>query len=453
MPPGESIAAWLASLPPEEREAQLRELAPTEAERAALEYSWAFWARPDQLAPEGDWSTWLCLAGRGWGKTRTGAEWVRGEVENGARRFALVGRTTADVRDVMVEGESGLLATSPPWNRPTWVASKRRLTWPNGAIATTYSADKPDQLRGPQHDRAWCDELAAWRYQAETWANLQMGLRLGDRPRACVTTTPRSTKLVKELRDDPSTRLATGTTYDNSGNLPRAYLEAILRRYEGTRIGMQELLARVLDDTPGALWTRALLEACRLTSKQAPKPKDLRRIVVAVDPQVADPTKKPDDEEGCETGIVVVGLGALDKAYLLEDLSGQYAPAEWAKRVADAYALWQADLVVAEANNGGALVESNLRGHDDAKNLPVKLVHASRGKRARAEPVSTLYEQKRVLHVGAFPELEDQLCTWDASSSARSPDRLDALVWGVTELMLDSLAPDDLHVDRLRLRR
>ena len=386
------------------------------------------------------------MAGRGWGKTRTGAEWVRAEEAAGARRFALVGRTAADVRDVMVEGESGLLAISPPWNRPTWVPSKRRLTWPSGAIATTYSADKPDQLRGPQHDRAWCDELAAWRYP-EAWANLQMGLRLGDRPRACVTTTPRPTKIIKQLRDDSSTRLSTGTTYDNAGNLPRAFIDAILRRYEGTRIGLQELLARVLDDTPGALWTRALIEASRLTAKQAPKPADLRRIVVAVDPQTADPTKRREDEEqGCETGIVIVGLGALDKAYVLEDLSGQYAPAEWAERVADAYALWKADLIVAEANNGGALVEANLRGHEKGRHLPVKLVHASRGKRARAEPVSTLYEQKRVLHVGAFAELEDQLCTWDASSGAASPDRLDALVWGVTELMLGEFcdsAPDD----------
>lgn len=449
-----STADWVRSLPPELKESFLRRVAPTPTERGLLLYDWSFWGRPDQHEPPGRWNTWLILSGRGWGKSRTGAEWVRRQVEHGrCKRLALVARTAADVRDVVVEGESGILAISPPWNRPEWEPSKRRLTWPNGAIATTFSADEPDALRGPQHDGAWCDELAAWRYP-EAFDMLQMGLRLGRRPRIVVTTTPRPVKLVKELLADPTTFRTRGSTYDNAGNLAATFLRQILRKYEGTRLGRQELHAEVLDDTPGALWKRDQLEALRLRFNKHPT--EFLRVVVAVDPATST------GEGSNETGIVVVGLGLDGEGYVLEDASGTYSPAEWGARVVEVYRRWEADRVVAEANQGGNLVESNLRVavlKDEAgrvlargEHLPISMVHASKGKRARAEPVSALYEQGRVHHVGAFPELEDQLCGWNATSGEASPDRLDALVWGFTALMLGTLVHDTRDDDYLDLQ-
>lgn len=392
----------------------------------ALAYDWVgTWARPNQLPPPGAWSTWLVLAGRGYGKSRLGAEFIRAEVEAGrARRVALVGRSAADVRDVMIEGESGILACSPPWCRPLYEPSKRRLSWPSGAVATAYSADEPDQLRGPQHDLAWADELAAWSYP-DAWDQLQMGLRLGAHPRQVVTTTPRPTPIIRRLLADASTTTTRGSTYDNAANLAPSFLAEVRRRYDGTRLGRQELYAEILDDTPGALWTRDRIEASRV--RVAPV---LRRVVVAIDPAVSA------DEGSDETGIVVAGIDAEGHAFVLADRSGRMSPDAWARAARDARKDHQADRIVAEANQGGAMVELTIRTVDPL--APVRLVHASRGKQARAEPVAALYEQGRVHHVGCLPQLEDQLCTWVPGQSAASPDRLDALVWALTDLVLDA---------------
>lgn len=404
---------------PKKTKKLLASLKPEECEE--LLHWWELWARPEQLAPAGEWRTWLIQAGRGWGKTRSGAEWVNGRARLGKRRIHLVGRTAADVRDVMIEGESGILACSPTSFRPLYQPSKRRLTWPNGAIATTFSADEPDQLRGPQCTDAWADELAAWQYD-DAWDQLQFGLRLGDDPRCAVTTTPRPTKIVRDLIADENTRVTRGRTKDNRANLAPAFLEKILKKYEGTRLGEQELEGRVLADTPGALWTNALLEGLRV--RVAPT---LIRIVVAVDP--ATTAKKGSDE----TGIIVIGLGVDGHLYVLEDGSGIYKPHEWASKVLALLDTWEADLIIGESNNGGDLVESNITTM--RPNAPVKLVWASRGKRVRAEPVSTRYEKGEVHHVGSLPKLEDEQTTWDSTNpDAPSPGRVDALVWGATEL-------------------
>ena len=425
----------------------LAQLSPEEQE--ALPYTWKLWARPEQLAPAGDWRTWLVLAGRGFGKTRTGAEFVRDQVLSGRWRFPhLVARTAADVRDVMVEGESGLLAVHPPDQRPKYEPSKRRLTWPNGAVGVTFTAEKPDALRGPQCDGAWADELASWQYP-DAWDQLQFGLRLGRDPRVIVTTTPRPVRLIRNLIADPTTRVTGGSTYENRANLAKAFLEAIIKRFEGTRQGDQELLAKVLDGVPGALWERTQLEADRV--RVAP---ELRRIVIAVDPAVSS-------NEGSDlTGIIVVGLATNEHAYVLADFSGRYSPLGWGRVIASAFERYEADMVVGEVNQGGDLVKANLRAV--APGLPFKAVHASRGKAIRAEPASALYEQHRVHHVqfvDMVPEvdpetdqvvwraarvddvhladLEDQLCSFtpDLDRSTGSPDRADALVYGLRELI------------------
>lgn len=420
-----SLAASLASRPPTERDQILAGL--TADELLALEYDWQFWARPNQLPPDGDWTVWMRMAGRGEGKTRSGAEWVRDQIEAGnAQRVALVAPTAADARDVMVEGESGLLAISPDWNRPLYEPSKRRLTWPNGAIATLYSADEPERLRGPQHDAAWADELGAWRYP-EAWDQLMFGLRLGQRPRVVVTTTPKPTKLIRDLLTRPDCIVSRGRTSDNRANLAPAFLDTVVRRYQGTRLGRQELEGELLDDVPGALWTRDLIERNRITADKRPA---LRRVVVAIDPAVSS------DEDADETGIVVAGLGSDGVGYVIDDRSGRYPPIEWARRAVQAYRDHKGDRIVAEVNNGGDMVEATLRMVE--RNAPYTAVHASRGKRVRAEPVSALYEQGRVKHVGAFPDLEDQMCNWVPDSADASPDRMDALVWALTELIVDA---------------
>lgn len=426
----ESVAAWIASLPQAAREKKLRTLAPTPEDLSALEFAWEFWGRPNQFAPPGAWSAWLILAGRGWGKTRTGAEWIRDRVARGvARRIAVIGRTAADARDVMVEGESGILAVSPPWDRPKYEASKRRLTWKNGAVATVFSADEPDLLRGPQHDTGWADELAAWRY-ADAWDQFQFGLRLGASPQAVVTTTPRPTKLIRELAKDPSTRVTRGTTFENRGNLAARFLNRVVAKYQGTRLGRQELEGLLLDDSPGALWKRAWFDDLRVRALP-----DLVRVVVAIDPAVADPALARQNQTA-ETGIVVCGLDRRGEGYVIDDLSGHYSPDEWARLAVGAYKDRKADRIIGEVNNGGALVEFTVRTVDP--NVSFKAVHASRGKAIRAEPVSALYEQKRIHHLGLLPELEDQMATWDAAGGGKSPDRLDAAVWGLTELIVDS---------------
>lgn len=406
----------------QKRAAQFRAVTP-EPEQQDQRPPWADLARPEQRLPDGEWLIWTILAGRGWGKTRTGAEavntWAR---QDSAARVALVAATAADVRDVMVEGESGLCSLYPDID---YEPSKRRLTWPNGAQATTYSADKPDRLRGPQHTKAWCDELAAWRYP-EAWDMLHMGLRLGAAPQCVVTTTPRPTTIIRGLVDsaaeDARYRVATGSTYDNAANLAPAFLEAIKRQYEGTRLGQQEIYASILDDAAGALWSRAVLEELRVRKLPA-----MRRVVVAIDPAATS------NAASNETGIIICGLGQDGQGYVIDDLSGRFGPDAWARRAVQAYRRHSADRIIAEVNQGGEMVESTLRTVDPI--IPYTGVRASKGKRIRAEPIAALYEQRRVHHVGFLPELEDQLCMWDADDGSPSPDRLDAMVWGLTELM------------------
>jgi phage terminase large subunit-like protein len=317
-------AGWLASLPEALRNELVASLSPAEAR--ALLYDWPFWARPNQLPPDGDWRVWLLLAGRGFGKTRTGAEMIRARaIARTARRLALVAPTAGDVRDVMVEGESGILAISPPWERPRYEPSKRRLTWPNGAIATLFSADEPERLRGPQHDAAWCDELASWRYP-EAWDMLMFGLRLGSDPRVVVTTTPRPTKLLRDLIADPAAVVTRGTTYENRANLAAAFFGQIIRKYQGTRLGRQELDAELLEDVPGALWNRGMIESAR--ARVGPT---LVRVVVAIDPAVSS-------KEGAdETGIIVAGKDEDGRGWVLADASGRYQPTEWARTAISAY--------------------------------------------------------------------------------------------------------------------
>jgi len=400
----------------------------------ALETSWPAIARPNQLPPPGGWwQVWLLLAGRGFGKTRTLSEWVCEQVASGrASRIALVAATAADARDVLVEGQSGILVVAPSPFRPIYEPSKRRLTWPNGAIATTFSAEEPDRLRGPQHDAAICDELASWS-RPETWDMLQFGLRLGRHPRCLVATTPRPTKLIRELlaREGHDVVVTRGSTYENRANLAPGFFDQIIRKYEGTRLGRQELDAELLDDTPGALWSHAIIDAVRLSAVPV-----LQRIVVAIDPAVTS------GEDADETGIVVVGIDHQGHGYVLADASGKYQPIEWAKIAIAAYRAHHAERIVAEVNNGGDMVENTLRMVDP--NVPFTAVRASRGKVTRAEPVSALYEQGRMHHVGTFPQLEDQMTNFtsdfDRQAAGYSPDRVDALVWAATDLLIEPMS-------------
>ncbi len=404
-------------------------------EKALLFYRWDQWARPAQMPPAGDWRIWLFVGGRGAGKTRAGAEWIRQQVESGAcRRLALVAPTAADARDVMIEGESGLLEVCPSWELPFYEPSKRRLTWANGAIATTFSAEEPARLRGPQFDGAWADELAFWRYP-QAWDNLLMGLRLGTDPRCAVTTTPRPIPIVKALLSDPTVTVTRSTTYENQENLAEAFVTHIIARYQGTRIGRQELLAELVEDLPGALWARAWIDAARRRQEEVPK---LSRIVVSIDPAISDPASAKRGQELSEAGIVVAGRDSAGHGWVLADLSLRASPDGWARRAVAAYRDFQADRVVAEANQGGEMVALTLR--TVSPSVPVKLVHASRGKRTRAEPVAALYEQGKIHHVGNLASLEDQLCLW-TPEDPWSPDRLDALVHALTELLLDQPAP------------
>jgi phage terminase large subunit-like protein len=414
----------LALLPPGEDAAALATA--TDEELGRVLYGWeGVRARPNQLPPPGDWRVWLLLAGRGFGKSRTGAEWVRSETEAGRRwQWAFVGATAADVRDIMVEGDSGILRISPPWFRPEYEPSKRRLTWPNGAVATLFSGDEPDQLRGPNRDGAWADEVAKWKHAREAWDNLELVLRAGSDPRCVVTTTPKPIAVVRELLTDPLTTVTRGSTYDNAANLAPSFLRRILGKYEGTRLGRQELHAELLDDIPGALWQRAMLDDLRVA--EAP---ELQRIVVAVDPAVTS------GEDSDETGIVVAGKGIDGHGYVLADLTCRLSPDGWARRAVQAYHTRRADMLVAEVNNGGELVETTIRTVDPL--VAYKAVRASRGKRVRAEPVAALYEQGRVHHVGSLADLEDQQCNYTPDGYDGSPDRVDALVYALTELLLE----------------
>ena len=377
--------------------------------------------RPQPTRPSGPWKCWLILSGRGWGKTRCGAEQVLHWAQTPHLRIALVAETAADARDVLVEGESGILACSPPWCMPIYQPTKRRLTWPNGTIATTYSGDAPEQLRGPQHHFAWCDEVAKWRYAQDAWDNLELGLRLGTHPQVVATTTPRPIPLLRQLLADPGTVVTRGSTYENTVNLAATFKDRILSRYEGTRLGRQELYAELLEDTPGALWTRALLEQTRVRTLPP-----LRRIAVGVDP-------------GHEAGIVVAAVGDDGDGYVLEDVSLSGSPATWANQAIAGYHKYRANVIVAERNHGGEMVQQTLATQDGT--VAVRVVWASQGKYARAEPVSALYEKGRVHHLGMFAALEDECCNWVPNEGLPSPNRLDALVWALTELLLQGEAP------------
>ena len=425
-----AIVDHLKSIPPSKR-AGIMEIVKrglNRREKARLKYHWPLHARESQLPPDGDWDTWLILAGRGFGKTRTGAEWVRDQVENNrATRIALVARALDEAQSVMIEGESGILNISPQWNMPTYEPSKRKLTWPNGAFALVFSSHEPDQLRGPQFDAAWCDELASWQYPNETWDNLNFALRLGRRPRSVVTTTPKAVDLVRSLPNRPGVHVTRGSTYDNQDNLPPSFFNGLIDQYDGTRIGRQEIHAELMDEDEDALWKREWIENARLRT-QPP----LSRIVVAVDPAMSTgPTSS-------ETGIVVVGADMRRQhAYVLADESGRLSPNNWALRVIHLYDKFNATMIVVEDNAGGQMAEATIQNAVD-RTLPVKTVRARRGKYIRAEPVASLYEQSRVHHVGRFPALEDQMCTWNADlGPSHSPDRADALVHAVTQLILN----------------
>ncbi len=417
----------IARLPETEFERALRAITPALAARLAR--FWPFWARDGQMPPAGEWRTWLVMAGRGFGKTRMGAEWVRSQAErDGSLRIALIGATLGEARAVMVEGESGLLAIAGEEERPEWEPSLRRLRWESGAQAFLYSGNDPDSLRGPQHHIAWCDEIAKWAHGAETWQNLELGLRLGSDPRAIATTTPRPVPLVRMLAERGDTALTRGRTRDNAGHLPPAFLGAMEAEYGGTRIGRQELDGELIADAAGTLWPRALIERARV--RAAPAAFD--RIVIGVDPPAGA-------AGGDACGIVAVGRGTDGAAYVIEDCSVAGAsPEGWALAVAEAAGRHKADRVVAEKNMGGAMVESVLRAAQ--RSLPLRLVSATRGKVVRAEPVAALYERGRAFHVGAFPALEDEMAGLIMGGGyegpGRSPDRADALVWAMTELML-----------------
>jgi phage terminase large subunit-like protein len=420
---GSSIYEQIKALATDKREALIAWM----KEKQFIEFydSWNCWARAEQLPPAWHWRVWLLMAGRGFGKTRAGAEWVHHVAQTPGARIALVGATEEEVRRVMIEGSSGILNTAPIGGKPVWEPSRGVVTFPSGAQAFVYSAANPDGLRGPEHDYAWCDELAKWAKDEATWDNLRMGMRRGKRPQIVVTTTPRNRRLLKKIKAAKSTAVTQGKTTDNV-HVPQTYLAALNEDYGGTALGRQEIDGEMIEDVEGALWTRGLIEGCRVEDVPG-----LRRVVIGVDP--------PASAGGDACGIVAVGLDENQNGYVIADasVSGR-SPEGWAAAVAGLAARVGADRVVAEANNGGDMVASVLRAADYG--MPVRLVHASRGKCARAEPVSFLYERGRMRHAGAFPDLEDELCGMMSGGGyegpGRSPDRADALVWAVTELML-----------------
>ena len=416
----------LLKLTPAARARVLARLTPQEV--ADLYYDWSLWARPDQHAPDGDWIYWLILAGRGAGKTRAGAETARAW----ARQYSivnLIGATRQDAREIMVTGESGVLAICPPEERPTFARASDRLEWPNGAISQIFSAEEPDRLRGKQHMKLWLDELAAWR-DPDAFDQALLGLRLGDKPQAVITTTPRPTKLIKRLIGDPNAVVTRGSTFDNARFLADAFVERIAADFEGRAIGRQELYAEIVEEAPGALWTRALIERQRLPADRPAA--EYSEIVIAVDPPARSGARAD------ECGIVAAGRMRGGDIHVLADLTSQgETPGQWSERVVAGYRRFAANRVVAEINNGGEMVTQVLRQND--ANLPVRTVTATRGKFLRAEPVAAAYERGIVFHCGVFSKLEDQLCTltsdFDARAAGYSPDRADALVWAVTDLL------------------
>lgn len=439
----DSKAEIFKRLTPEQQVEAMSRLSPEE--QASLLYMWEFWARPEQIAPGGLWSHWLILAGRGWGKTRTGAEFIKESIRQGKSRYiALVGATHRDVSKTMVEGESGLLNLYPESERPVYNPTKNEIAWPvskwapYGAKAFMFTAEEPERLRGPQHDTYWADELCAWKY-TETWDQLQFGLRLGKHVRGVITTTPKPTPLLKSIYKGAfgPTVVTKGVTWDNSGNLAENTVRALRERYENTRLGRQELNAEILDDNPGALWKRDWIEQARVTGVAR---ETLKNVVVAIDPAVTCREGASD-----ETGIIVAGVNHNNEAFILEDLSGTYSPEEWGRYALLAYRKYKADAVVAEVNQGGDMVHTNLKVA--ASSMGIKYfryepVRATKGKAVRAEPAAALYEQLRVHHVGNLPNLEDQMCEWNPQDTkSDSPDRMDALVWALTHLIITKRAP------------
>lgn len=424
-----SLADSLSSRTAAERQSILASF--SNRELAGLEYDWRFWARPKQLAPEGDWATWIIRAGRGFGKTRSGAGWVHERaLASPGRWIALIARTPADARDYMIEGPGGVLRNTAPRERPNYEPSKRRLTWPNGSWATIYSDDEPDQLRGFSGDSAWLDEAAKFKNLREGWDNLQFGMResSNDRPRRLISTTPRPLPLLRELEKLPTTRVVTGTSHENRANLDPTWFTETIIAYEGTRLGRQEILAEYMDDVPGALWTRGIIDKAR-EPRAVP---DMQRVVVAVDPSGA----RSEDDTADSIGIIVAGLGIDGHGYVLSDRTCLLSPAGWGRRAVAAYHEFKADRIVAERNFGGSMVEHVIRTADP--NVAFAEVTASRGKAVRAEPVAALYETGRITHLGDLAALEDQMCQMatDGYLGEGSPDRLDAMVWAISHLML-----------------
>ncbi len=388
-------------------------------------YDWKFWARPKQIAPPGDWGIWLLKAGRGFGKTFSGAGWLHSRaMDQPGRWCAMVARIPRDARDYMIEGPGGILRNTHPSQRPVYTPSKSRLTWPNGSYATIYSDADPDAIRGFSGDTAWLDEFAKYRNPQQTWDNLSFGMReaSNDRPRRCITSTPRPIKILKTIQERKDCVTVIGSSYENRSNLDPTWFDELREQYEGTRLGRQEIWAETLEDVEGALWTLHLIDEHRVKDV----PEELVRVVVAIDPAVTA------TKDSNETGIIVCGIGVSGDGYVLEDCSGRHTPRQWAVKAVAAYERWNADRIIGEANNGGDMIEYTIRTVD--QNVSYKKVHASRGKQTRAEPVAALDEKGKIHHVGAFPELEDQLCNWVPGEA--SPDRLDARVWGFTELMV-----------------
>ena len=444
-----SKAEILASLPKDEREAVLKQFSPEELQD--LLYDWGFWGRRNQQLPLGDWFVWLILAGRGFGKTRTAVETIakllRGSTPLTAppgapKIMSIIADSPFDMRQYTIEGPSGFLNVGPPDFRPIHEPSKKTLTWPNGCKALLFSAEDPEELRGASGEFFWWDELAKSRYADEGWSNLLFGMREGN-PRGIVTTTPRPIKLMKELIKLSSTHVTRGSTWDNRSNLSQRYFDVVIRPLMGTRRGRQEIDAEILDDVPGALWNRGMIESCRaekLSPEQFERFREgFRRVVVAMDPAT---TGNADSDE---MGMVVGALHENGKVYLLEDITERCSPDQAAVKAIKAYDKWEADRIVGEVNNGGDWIGQTIRltainmHHDNLRESPeisYRSLRASRGKYARAEPVSALYEQGKVFHMGSFPTLEDQLCEWEPGAGLPSPDRLDAVVWLVTELLL-----------------
>ena len=450
-------AATLRDMPDEMVAKALSTLSKSQIEQ--LHHEWSFWARPEQLEPAGDWNVWFINAGRGFGKTRAGVEWVREQVKKGHKRIAAVASTNSDILRVMVKGESGFLNVCHKDDKnhkgkligfPLWSPTKRTLSWhkdgdhSKAEIATVefYSAEEPERLRGPQFSAAWCDELAAWNKDQDTWDMLQFCLRLGKHPRICVTTTPKSTVLIRKLVKDPKTTITTGSTFDNAANLADTYLQAVRDQYEGTRLGRQELYAEILTENEGALWTSDMIDNCQVSLDDVP---ELVRVVVAVDPAMSA------NVESDMTGIMVAGICEQGKGYVLGDYTMKSLPEAWGNKAVDLYHKFEASRIVYETNQGKDLITSLFKTIDP--NLPLRGVHASSAKIARAEPVSALYEQGKVFHVrnpadpeSSLSELETQMTTYEPLGRHKSPDRYDALVWALTDLMLNGYSKPKLQL-------